>query len=79
MTNPMKRVPGLARELRRPAVSRLLPSAGLQSISGPLGCLGASLESREQSLVVGVRSDPKPWNVITLEETNRTMSDGDAN
>lgn len=58
---------------------QVAPIGRLQPISGPLGCLGASLESCEQSLIVGVRSDPKPCNVITLEETNRTVSEGDSN
>ena len=79
MTGPTNQVPGLARELRRPTVSRLLPPAGQKSITGALGYLAASSESCEESVVVGVRSDPKPCNVITLEEPNSTVFKGEAN
>jgi len=41
--------------------------AHLQRIAGPLGCLGASLESFDESVVVGVRSDPERRDVITLD------------
>ena len=56
-----------------------LPSPGLLPVTGALGCLGASSPSCKEPVVVGVGSDPKPCNVIALEEAKRTVSEGDAN
>lgn len=52
--------------------------AHLQRTAGPLGCLGASSESCDESVVVGVRSDRKLHGVITFEQTDRTVSAGNA-